>query len=91
MRNGSDQQGGNVRQWRKKKQKKIIVSTCDISSMKHVTRKFQRRQRNVEESMLHVQSVAVAVALYDFWYEILNAIKFSLGDQFLHSMVVYSR
>ena len=89
MRNGSDQQGGNVRQWRKKKQKKIIVSTCDISSMKHVTRKIQRRQRNVEESMLHVQSVAVA--LYDFWYGILNAITFSLEDQFLHSMVVYSR
>ena len=46
-------------------EKKVSENTCDISSIKSVTKKFvevsrcsraKQRQRNVEKSVLHVQS-----------------------------------
>ena len=49
---------------KRKLRRKLFVNTYDISSMKRVTRKFQRRQRNVEESMLHVQSLSVPSPLH---------------------------
>ena len=47
------------------KKKKVNIKTCDISSIKRVTKKFlevsrcsgaKQRQRNVQKSVLHVQS-----------------------------------
>ena len=60
MRNASGHQGENERQ-----RKKVNKNTYDISSIKRVTRKFlevsrhsraKQRQRNVQKSVLHVQS-----------------------------------
>ena len=77
MRNASDQQGENERQWKKsdqehKQHEQVFLSTCDISSIKRVlTRKFakfhavvvqQKRQRNVQKSVMHMQSRP-----FDFW------------------------
>ena len=54
-------QGENERQWKKK----VDDNTYDISSIKRVTRKFlevsrcsrtKQRQRNVQKSVLQVQS-----------------------------------
>ena len=60
MRNASGHLGENERQ-----RKKVNKNTYDISSIKRVTRKFlevsvfsraKQRQRNVQKSVLHVQS-----------------------------------
>ena len=60
VRNASGHQGENERQ-----RKKVNKSTYDISFIKRVTRKFlevlvfsraKQRQRNVQKSVLHVQS-----------------------------------
>ena len=60
MRNASGHQGENERQ-----RKKVNKNTYDISFIKRVTRKFlevlvfsraKQRQRNVQKSVLHVQS-----------------------------------
>ena len=60
VRNASGHQGENERQ-----RKKVNKNTYDISSIKRVTRKFlevlvfsraKQRQRNVQKSVLHVQS-----------------------------------
>ena len=56
MRNASDHQGENERQWKNK----VNKNTCDISSLKRVTRKFHDVvvQNNSKEmykiSVLHV-------------------------------------
>ena len=61
MRNASGHQGENERQW----QKNVNKNKYEISSIKPVTRKFlevsrcsraKQRQRNVQKSVLHVQS-----------------------------------
>ena len=63
MRNASGHQGKNERQ-----RKKVYRTTYNISSIKRVTRKFlevlrcrraKQRQRNVQKSVLHVQSCFV--------------------------------
>ena len=60
MRNASGHQGENERQ-----RKKVNKNTYDISFIKRVTRKFlevlvfsraKQRQRNVQKSVLHLQS-----------------------------------
>ena len=60
VRNASGHQGENERQ-----RKKVNKNTYDISFIKSVTRKFlevlvfsraKQRQRNVQKSVLHVQS-----------------------------------
>ena len=60
VRNASGHQGENERQ-----RKKVNKNTYDISFIKRVTRKFlevlvfsraKQRQRNVQKSVLHVQS-----------------------------------
>ena len=60
MRNASGHQGENELQW-----KKVNRNTYNISSIKRVTRKFlevsrsgcaKQRERNVKNSVLHVQS-----------------------------------
>ena len=60
VRNASGHQGENERQ-----RKKVNKNTYDISSIKRVTRKFlevlvfsraKQRQRNVQKSVLHLQS-----------------------------------
>ena len=61
MRNSGGHQGQNERQWKNSKQ-----NTCDISSLKRVTRKFHDVvvQNNGKEmykiSVLHVQSCCFA-------------------------------
>ena len=61
MRNPSGHQGKNERQWKKK----VNRNTYNISSINRVTRKFlevsrssraKQRQRNVQKSVLNVQS-----------------------------------
>ena len=67
IRNASGQ-GENDRQW-----KKVNENTYDISSKKHVTKKFlevsrcsraKPRQRNIQKSVLHVQSCFIVNKTY---------------------------
>ena len=62
---------------KRKLRRKLFVNTYDISSMKRVTRKFQRRQRNVEEeSMLHVQSLSVPSPLHCMIFDKYSLLSF---------------
>ena len=61
---------------KRKLRRKLFVNTYDSSSMKRVTRKFQRRQRNVEESMLHVQSLSVPSRLHCMIFDKYSLLSF---------------